>query len=151
MIKSNFMFTSYYYHYSPMYKYSIGVEYMDDKHFKEDYLNLRATYLIDRKNTSKAMDTMSLLDLCHRFKAASNIKPPSRKDVEKRVERAIAQEMADKRLRAIRKELEKLAPNHYAQCERSPDFLYSPSFRNEARGYNEALDRLAAALAKELP
>ena len=54
MIKSNFMFTSYYYHYSPMYKYSIGVEYMDDKHFKEDYLNLRATYLIDRKNTKQS-------------------------------------------------------------------------------------------------
>mgnify|MGYP003318614916 CR=1 FL=1 len=53
MYKTDSMKSSYYYHYSPMYKYSIGVEYMDDKHFKEDYLNLRATYLIDRKNMHK--------------------------------------------------------------------------------------------------
>ena len=33
MYKSNSMFTSYYYHYSPSYKYSIGAEYIDDKYF----------------------------------------------------------------------------------------------------------------------
>jgi|TARA_Y100000992_G_scaffold257619_1_gene191503 hypothetical protein len=54
MYKSNSMFTSYYYHYSPSYKYSIGAEYIDDKYFKDDYLNLRATYLMDRKNTKQS-------------------------------------------------------------------------------------------------
>ena len=54
MYKTNFMTTSYYYHYSPTYKYSLGIEYVDDKYFKEDYLNLRATYLINRKNTKKS-------------------------------------------------------------------------------------------------
>ena len=43
MYKSNSMLTSYYYHYSPSYKYSIGAEYINDKYFKDDYLNLRAT------------------------------------------------------------------------------------------------------------
>ena len=51
MYKSNSMFTSYYYHYSPSYKYSIGLEYMDSKHFEKEYINLRTTYLVDRKNT----------------------------------------------------------------------------------------------------
>lgn len=54
MYKSNSMYTSYYYHYSPTYKYSLGVEYLDDKHFREDHVNLRATYLIDRKNTKQS-------------------------------------------------------------------------------------------------
>ena len=51
MYESNSMFTSYYYHYSPSYKYSIGLEYMDSKHFEKEYINLRTTYLVDRKNT----------------------------------------------------------------------------------------------------
>ena len=54
MYKSNSMITSYYYHYSPSYKYSIGAEYINDKYFQDDYLNLRATYLIDRKNTKQS-------------------------------------------------------------------------------------------------
>ena len=33
MYKSNSMITSYYYHYSPSYKYSIGAEYINDKYF----------------------------------------------------------------------------------------------------------------------
>ena len=51
MYKTNAMKSSYYYHYSPSYKYSIGAEYIDDKHFDDKYLNLRTTYLLDRKNT----------------------------------------------------------------------------------------------------
>ncbi len=51
MYKSNFMMTSYYYHYSPTYKYSMGLEYIDDKHFNEKYLNFRTTYLLKRENT----------------------------------------------------------------------------------------------------
>lgn len=90
---------------------------------------------------------MSLLDLCHRFKAASNVKPPSRAEVEKRVERAIEQEMVEKRVNCIRKELERLAPNPYDK--KGPRIhMYEAEVE---RGYDAALDSLAAALAKELP
>ena len=54
MYKSNFMYTSYYYHFSPSYKYSVGFELVDDKHFRDEYLNLRSTYLLDRKNTKES-------------------------------------------------------------------------------------------------
>ena len=90
---------------------------------------------------------MSLLDLCHRFKAASNVKPPAREEVEKRVEKAIAQEMVEKRVKCIRKELERLAPNPY-DTKGSCLYVYEADVE---RGYDAALDRLAAALAKELP
>ena len=58
MYKSNFMMTSYYYHYSPTYKYSMGLEYIDDKHFNEKYLNFRTTYLIKRKNTQDSQGNL---------------------------------------------------------------------------------------------
>ncbi len=51
MYKTNVMITSYYYHYSPNYKYSIGGEYIDDKYFDSKYLNIKGTYLLDRNNT----------------------------------------------------------------------------------------------------
>ena len=51
MYKTNVMKSSYYYHYSPTYKYSIGAEYIDDKHFDDRYLSVRTTYLLNRKNT----------------------------------------------------------------------------------------------------
>ena len=58
MYKSNFMMTSYYYHYSPTYKYSVGLEYIDDKHFNEKYLNFRTTYLLKRKNTQDSQGNL---------------------------------------------------------------------------------------------
>ena len=54
MYKTNSMITSYYYHYSPNYKYSIGGEYVDDKYFDNKYFNIRGTYLLDRNNTKSS-------------------------------------------------------------------------------------------------
>ena len=45
---------SIYYHYSPSYKYSIGIENIRDKYFNEDYSYARFTYLINRKNTKSS-------------------------------------------------------------------------------------------------
>ena len=42
---------SIYYHYSPSFKYSVGVEKFDDKIFDRSETNLRFTYLVNRKNT----------------------------------------------------------------------------------------------------
>ena len=53
MYKTNVMKSSYYYHYSPTYKYSIGAEYIDDKHFDDRYLSVRTTYLLEEKETSQ--------------------------------------------------------------------------------------------------
>ena len=58
MYKSNFMMTSYYYHYSPTYIYSMGLEYIDDKHFNEKYLNFRTTYLLKRENTKDSQGNL---------------------------------------------------------------------------------------------
>ena len=54
MYKTNAMISSYYYHYSPNYKYSIGGEYVDDKYFNNKYFNIRGTYLLDRSNTKSS-------------------------------------------------------------------------------------------------
>jgi hypothetical protein len=42
---------SFYYHYSPSYKYSVGIENIKDKYFSDDYSYMRFTYLLNRKNT----------------------------------------------------------------------------------------------------
>jgi hypothetical protein len=49
MYKTNSMYSSYYYHYSPLYKYSLGLEYINDRHFNDQYINLKTTYLLGRK------------------------------------------------------------------------------------------------------
>ncbi len=54
MYKTNAMISSYYYHYSPIYKYSIGGEYVDDKYFDNRYFNIKGTYLLDRNNTKSS-------------------------------------------------------------------------------------------------
>tara|TARA_B100000579_G_scaffold407214_1_gene394303 strand:+ start:31 stop:633 length:603 start_codon:yes stop_codon:yes gene_type:complete len=51
MAFSNDMKNSVYYHYSPSYKYSVGMEIGDDRFFREEYSYLRFTYLANRKNT----------------------------------------------------------------------------------------------------
>ncbi|MFL2699008.1 MAG: hypothetical protein ACJ0FH_03385, partial [Gammaproteobacteria bacterium] len=51
MYKSNSMTNSVYAHYSPTYKYSIGIENVDDKFFNKSYNYLRLTYLLNKKNT----------------------------------------------------------------------------------------------------
>ena len=54
MYKTNSMISSYYYHFSPSYQYSIGAEYINDRYFNEQYINIRSTYLLDRKNTKSS-------------------------------------------------------------------------------------------------
>ena len=51
MMFSDNMKDSIYYHFSPTYKYSIGIESVKDNYLNNDYSLLRATYLINRKNT----------------------------------------------------------------------------------------------------
>ena len=54
MAMSDNMKESIYYHYSPTYKYSVGIESVKDKFFDKDYLYLRLTYLLNRKNTKNS-------------------------------------------------------------------------------------------------
>ena len=54
MVLSDNIKNSMYYHYSPTYKYSIGVEFLEDKLFNKNYSFLRLTYLINRKNTKNS-------------------------------------------------------------------------------------------------
>ena len=49
--RANSMMSSYTFHYSPTYKYSIGAEYVNDRYFNNHFINLRSTYLLDRHNT----------------------------------------------------------------------------------------------------
>ncbi|MDA7841959.1 hypothetical protein N9A38_04180 [Gammaproteobacteria bacterium] len=51
MYRANSMMSSYTFHYSPTYKYSIGAEYVNDRYFNNHFINLRSTYLLDRRNT----------------------------------------------------------------------------------------------------
>ena len=51
MMESSKIKDSYYYHYSPTYKFSVGIQQVKDKYFDSDYSYLRLTYLINRKNT----------------------------------------------------------------------------------------------------
>ena len=51
MIFSDNMKDSLYYHYSPSYKYSVGIENLKDKNLRDNYSYLRFTYLINRKNS----------------------------------------------------------------------------------------------------
>ena len=51
MAFSDNMKNSIYYHFSPTYKYSLGIESIEDKFFGNNYLYLRLTYLLNRKNT----------------------------------------------------------------------------------------------------
>lgn len=60
MYQSNSMYSSYYYHYSPTYKYSVGAEYINDRHFNDQYVNLKTTYLLNRKNTKASQGNLYL-------------------------------------------------------------------------------------------
>ena len=60
MYKTNSMMSSYYYHFSPSYQYSIGAEYINDRYFNEQYINIRSTYLLDRKNTKSSQRNLYL-------------------------------------------------------------------------------------------
>ena len=51
---------SFYYHYSPSYKYSIGIEVLDDEIIDNSYSILRTTYLLNRKNESNSQRNIYL-------------------------------------------------------------------------------------------
>ena len=52
MSNTDNMRDTFYYHYSPTYKYSLGLEAVKDNYFKTDFSYFRLTYLLNRKNTS---------------------------------------------------------------------------------------------------
>lgn len=54
MAFSDNMKNSIYYHYSPSYKYSLGVEALKDKQLDKDHAYFRLTYLLNRKNTQQS-------------------------------------------------------------------------------------------------
>ena len=60
MYKSNSMMSSYYYHYSPSFKYSVGTEYINDRYYNDQYISIRSTYLLDRKNTKASQRNLYL-------------------------------------------------------------------------------------------
>lgn len=60
MYKSNSMISSYYYHYSPSYQYSLGAEFINDRHLNDQYISLRSTYLIGRNNTKYSQGNLYL-------------------------------------------------------------------------------------------
>ena len=51
MYKHNAASETLFYHYSPSFKYSLGIEGVQDKRRGKNYCYLRGTYLVDRKNT----------------------------------------------------------------------------------------------------
>ena len=51
MSNTDNMRDTFYYHYSPTYKYSLGLEAVKDDYFKTDFSYFRFTYLLNRKNT----------------------------------------------------------------------------------------------------
>ena len=51
MSNTDNMGDTFYYHYSPTYKYSLGLEAVKDDYFKTDFSYFRLTYLLNRKNT----------------------------------------------------------------------------------------------------
>ena len=60
MVLSDNMKNSIYYHYSPTYKYSIGIEAIEDKLLSKNYSYLRLTYLLNRKNTKNSQRNLYL-------------------------------------------------------------------------------------------
>ena len=51
MVKSDSLKDTVYYHYSPSYKYSIGIEDVRDKFLRQNYSYFRVNVLLNRKNT----------------------------------------------------------------------------------------------------
>ena len=51
MVRSDEQRDNIYFHYSPTFKYSLGIEGGKHKYLNDDYVNLRFTYLLNRRNT----------------------------------------------------------------------------------------------------
>lgn len=54
MLKQDSRVSSQYYHYSPSYKFSVGLENVNDQGIGEQFSQIRATYLVHRKNTANS-------------------------------------------------------------------------------------------------
>ena len=51
---------SVYYHYSPSYRFSVGIEAVSDKYTDQEYAYWRSTYLLNRKNTQHSQRNIYL-------------------------------------------------------------------------------------------
>ena len=60
MVLSDNMKNSIYYHYSPTYKYSIGIEVIEDTLLSKNYSYIKLTYLLNRKNTKNSQRNLYL-------------------------------------------------------------------------------------------
>lgn len=60
MLQSEKQRDTLYYHYSPTYKFSVGIQAVKDKYFNENYSYLRFTYLLNRKNTPHSQRNLYL-------------------------------------------------------------------------------------------
>ena len=49
---------SVYFHYSPSFKYSVGLEIAKDDYFDDEYSFFRFTYLLNRKNTQNSQSNL---------------------------------------------------------------------------------------------
>ena len=63
MTYSNYMKESFYVHYSPTFRKSIGVEILEDKGFGTSYGLLRYTQLLMRKNTKNSQANFTLFQV----------------------------------------------------------------------------------------
>ena len=60
MLQSEKQRDTLYYHYSPTYKFSVGIQAVKDKYFNENYSYLRFTYLLNRKSTPHSQRNLYL-------------------------------------------------------------------------------------------
>lgn len=60
MLKRSGDAISQYYHYSPTFKYSVGLENVNDRLEQEAFRQIRATYLLTRKNTARSQRNLYL-------------------------------------------------------------------------------------------
>jgi hypothetical protein len=60
MAFSNAMQDSVYYHYSPSYRFSVGIEAVSDKYTDQEYAYWRSTFLLNRKNTQHSQRNIYL-------------------------------------------------------------------------------------------
>ena len=60
MLQSEKQRDTLYYHYSPTYKFSVGIQAVKDKYFNKNYSYLRFTYLLNRKNTPHSQRNLYL-------------------------------------------------------------------------------------------
>ncbi len=58
MAFSGNMYNSVYYHFSPTYRYSVGIESVEDKFFNQQYSYFRFTYLLNRRNTENSQGNL---------------------------------------------------------------------------------------------